>query len=59
MTHGTAFFAEPLRVINIGIEVFAEDLAAEGVQVVHLDWRPPSGGDPRLAALLARLEDEE
>jgi len=59
MNHGSFFFAVPLRVINIGIEVFAEDLAAEGVQVVHLDWRPPSGGDPHLAALLARLEDEE
>jgi FdrA protein len=59
MTHELSFFAEPLRVINIGIEVFAEDLAAEGVQVVHLDWRPPGGGDRRLAALLSRLEDEE
>jgi len=59
MTEGTSFFAEPLRVINIGIEVFAEDLKADGVQVVHLDWRPPSGGDTRLAAMLANLEDED
>lgn len=59
MNYGKFFFAEPLRVINIGIEVFAEDLKAEGVEVVHLDWRPPTGGDPHLAALLARLEDEE
>jgi hypothetical protein len=59
MTEGTFFFAEPLRVINIGIEVFAEDLKAEGVQVVHLDWRPPSGGDSRLAAMLASLDDED
>ena len=59
MTHGTFFFAEPLRVINIGIEVFAEDLKSEGAEVVHLDWRPPTGGNPHLAALLARLEDEE
>jgi hypothetical protein len=59
MTEGTLFFAEPLRVINIGIEVFAEDLKADGVQVVHLDWRPPSGGDSRRAAMLANLEDED
>lgn len=59
MTEGTFFFAEPLRVINIGIEVFAEDLKADGVPVVHLDWRPPSGGDSRLAAMLANLEDED
>ena len=59
MTEGTFFFAGPLRAINIGIEVFAENLQAEGIQVVHLDWRPPSGGDTRLAAMLAALEDED
>jgi FdrA protein len=39
--------------------MFAEDLKAEGVEVVHLDWRPPTGGNPRLTALLARLDEEE
>jgi FdrA protein len=59
MTANQTFFFEPLRVINIGIEMFAEDLKAEGVEVVHLDWRPPTGGNPRLTALLARLDEEE
>ena len=53
-----SLFNEPLRVINIGLEGFAEDLAAAGVTVVHLDWRPPAGGDPKMTALLASLEDE-
>lgn len=52
-------FTEPLRVVNIGIEGFAEDLKAACVEVIQLDWRPPSGGDPRLAALLASLQDED
>jgi FdrA protein len=51
--------AEPLRVINLGLEAFALDLHAAGVPVVHVDWRPPAGGDARLAALLARLEDDD
>ncbi len=59
MSEDRGFFDEPLRVINIGLEVFAEDLEAAGVEVVHLDWRPPSGGNPHLAALLARLDDED
>lgn len=49
----------PLRVINLGLEVFADDLRAAGVPVVQVDWRPPAGGDPALVALLARLEDDE
>jgi FdrA protein len=52
-------FTEPLQVINIGIAGFADDLKAAGVAVIHLDWRPPAGGDPRLAALLASLQDED
>ena len=51
-------FAGPLRVVNLGLELFAETLAADGVIVVHVDWRPPAGGDPRLAVLLAALDDE-
>ena len=54
-----ALFGQPLRVINLGLEVFALELAEAGVPVVHVDWRPPAGGDPRLAALLAQLDDEE
>jgi FdrA protein len=50
---------DALRVINIGLEDFAADLAAEGVAVIQLDWRPPAGGNPRLAALLAQLDDED
>jgi FdrA protein len=49
----------PLVVINLGLELFARELEAMGVRVVHVDWRPPAGGDPRLLALLARLEDED
>jgi len=50
---------ETIRVINIGLASFADDLRAAGVRVVDLDWRPPAGGNARLAALLAQLEDED
>jgi len=52
-------FTEPLRVINIGIEGFADDLKAAGVEVIQLDWRPPTGGNARLTSLLASLQDED
>ncbi len=50
-----ALFAAGPRVINLGLELFATQLAAHGVPVVHVDWRPPAGGDTRLASLLERL----
>jgi hypothetical protein len=50
---------QPLSVINLGLDVFALDLQAAGVPVVHVDWRPPAGGDPRLLALLASLDEDD
>jgi FdrA protein len=47
-----------VRVVSIGLELFAEALGALGVPVVHVEWQPPAGGDGRLAALLARAGDD-
>lgn len=36
-----ALLAGPLRVVNIGLEGFARDLAVNGAAVAHVDWSPP------------------
>jgi hypothetical protein len=46
----------PLKVINVGLPDFASDLAAAGVPVVDVEWRPPAGGDARLLELLSLLD---
>jgi hypothetical protein len=47
----------PLRVINLGLEVFARELEAAGVTVLQVDWQPPAG-EAASADLLALLDDE-
>ena len=47
--------AGPLAAINIGLESFHDSLAATGAEVLHVEWRPPAGGDDRLRAILDRL----
>jgi hypothetical protein len=47
----------PPRIVNVGLEMFAADLASRGVPVVHVDWRPPANADPKLAACLTRLDE--
>jgi hypothetical protein len=37
-------FRQPLRPINVGLEGFRESLAAQGVDAVAVDWRPPLEG---------------
>jgi hypothetical protein len=52
-------FEDELRIINIGLEIFADELRSEAVEVVQMDWRPPTGGNSRLTALLAGLDDDD
>jgi hypothetical protein len=58
MTARARVLDEPLRVVNVGLEVFAAELETAGAEVVHVDWRPPVGG-AAVAALLARLDDAD
>lgn len=50
-------FDKKLKVVNIGVRTFAEDLEKQGVEVVHVDWSPPAGGDIEIAKLLEKLEE--
>jgi hypothetical protein len=50
-----ALLTQPVRVINVGLEGFAQELASQGVAVTHVQWSPPAGGDEKLASLLGKL----
>ena len=50
-----ALLVSPVKVVNIGLREFARDLAANKTPVVHVEWTPPASGDPKIAALLAKL----
>jgi len=56
MTEKEKFFNKELKVINIGIEMFADDLEKQNVDVIHVNWRPPAGGDLDILKLLEKLE---
>jgi hypothetical protein len=45
----------PLRVVNVGLELFYRSLRSQGAEAVHVIWHPPAGGDPKLTSLLDRL----
>ena len=46
-------------VVNIGLRGFATDLAARGVPVAHVDWRPPVPGRDRAELLVSWLGRHE
>ena len=54
---GLNLLEAPIRVVNIGLQKFADDLVGQDVEVVQVDWVPPARGNIRLANLLSRLMD--
>ena len=50
-------FASQLAVANVGVDVFCDAVRAQRVPAVQVDWRPPAGGDVRLAQLLVMLQN--
>ena len=46
---------DDVKVVNVGLEGFVGDLRECGIEVTHVDWAPPAAGDPKMAALLAKL----
>ncbi len=47
----------PPAAINVGLESFYASLVGQGARAIHVDWRPPAGGDERLQAILERMKD--
>lgn len=48
-------FPEPIRVINVGLDLFAESMKEQGIEVAQVSWAPPVKGDPELMAILDDL----
>ena len=48
--------SKKLEAINVGLESFAENLSAQDTPVVHVEWRPPAGGNEKLANILERMK---
>jgi len=52
----TEFLSQPVAAINVGLESFYDSLREQGAQAVHVDWKPPAGGDERLQAILQKMK---
>ncbi|MDI3417744.1 YlbE family protein [Streptomyces luteolus] len=52
-------FAGDLDVVNVGLAMFEQDIAAQGAKVTTLDWTPPGSGKPEILDALDALESPE
>jgi hypothetical protein len=51
-------FGESLKVVNVGLAAFADNVIAAGGQCVAINWQPPALGDRDAASALARTLGE-
>lgn len=57
MSKTKELLGEELKVIDLGLESFHDSLKKQGVEVLHVDWRPPAPGAKMLAKLDNRAID--
>ena len=46
----------PFAAVNVGLEMFYSSLVAQEQTAVHVEWRPPAGGNERLMAILKKMK---
>jgi hypothetical protein len=51
----STLLGQPLKIINVGLELFYQSLLLQKAKVVQVDWQPPAGGDKRITNLLDKL----
>jgi FdrA protein len=49
---------QPLAGLNVGLESFAESIKDQDAAAVHVDWRPPAGGNEKLMGILERMKSK-
>lgn len=54
-TGPVAALPRDVAVVNVGLPMFADAVRDQDVPVVHVDWRPPAGGDPDLVRALTTV----
>ena len=48
-------FKQELKVINLGLKSFQNDLKSQEVTVVRVNWKPKAGGKKNMLDLLSKL----
>lgn len=56
MSKVNELFGKELKVLNMGLESFHQDLKKQEVASIHMDWRPTAGGNKKMASMLDRLK---
>jgi FdrA protein len=46
----------PMTALNVGLESFTESLTTQEAKAIHVNWKPPAGGNEKLMGILERMK---
>jgi len=53
-----ATLKKPMEAINVGLDSFAANLKDQGAPNIHVDWKPPAGGNEKMMSILERMKQK-
>jgi hypothetical protein len=56
MTRINELFQEELKIINMGLQSFNENLKKQNIKTVQVNWKPPARGNKKMLSLLDKLK---
>jgi len=54
-----SLFSSSVNPVNVGLEMFADDMAAQGANVTRVEWSPPGGGRVEVIRALDALDQPD
>jgi len=48
-------FKQDLKVVNMGLKSFYNDLKSQDVTVIQVNWKPKAGGKKKMLSLLGKI----
>lgn len=49
-------FGKELKIINMGLDSFGDDLKDQSIKTIQMRWKPPAGGNKKMMSLLSKLK---
>lgn len=46
-----------MEIINLGLVGFYDSINMQNASCIHVDWKPPAGGNVRLIEILDKLKE--
>lgn len=59
MSKINALFTQPINAINMGTDLFKDDLVSQDVKAIQVKWQPPASGNVALIEALEKLVDQD